>query len=253
MGLYFNEEEQYIYKSEETIDEPNQSVAQIDEWSEFFEAQKKSNTRLQQAFFDLNKVMKQQDQIRKNQWKKINYQLKDLRRNDRKHAEDYENVKGQLTIIDEKNHKLEVMLEQEIIFKKEVMEQLLQVSGTNAEIEQRLKSVEVDNEELLAKLNQQYELQKEMTEQISKQEERHQEVMSRLDSQEAVTEKILRQVTNIRSILFERANYLAEKIENSYQLTSSYIYKLMSGSVEPLQLFLLKQKGQQKESEEQKQ
>ncbi len=253
MGLYFNEEEQYIYQSEEEIDEPNQSVAQIDEWSEFMEAQKKANSILQQSFLDLHQVMKNHEQIRKNQWKKINYQLKDLRRNDRNHAEDYENVKGQLTTINEKNQTLEEMLEEEVLFKREVMEQLLQVSGTNVEIEQRLKSVEVDNAELLAKLNKQYELQKEMTEHISKQEERHQEVMSRLDNQEAITEKILRQVTNIRSILFERANYLAEKIENSYYLTSSYIYKLMNGSVEPLQLFLLKQKGQQKESEEKNQ
>ncbi|WP_313433029.1 hypothetical protein [Siminovitchia terrae] len=250
MSLYFNEEEHYIYKSEEKIDEPNQSVAQIDEWSEFMEAQKKANSILQQSFWDLNQVMKNQEQIRKNQWKKMNYQLKELRRNDRNHAEDHENVKGQLMAIDEKNQKLEGMLEQEILFKKEVMEQLLQVSGTNAEIEQRLKSVEVDNEELLTKLNEQYELQKEMTEQVLKQEERHQEVISRLDNQEAITEKILRQVTNIRSILFERANYLAEKIENSYHLTSSYIYKLMNGSVEPLQLFLLEQKEKEKRKKE---
>ncbi|WP_144462510.1 hypothetical protein [Siminovitchia fortis] len=254
MGLYINEEEHlYIYKSEEEIDEPNQSVAQIDEWAEFLDVQKKANAIWQQSFSDLNKMVEHQEQVRKNQWKKISYQLKDLRRIDRKHDEAHENVKEQLTAIDEKSRRLEEMLDEETLFKKDVMEQLLQVSGTNEEIENRLKSVEADNEELLTKLNEQYELQREMAEQISKQEERHQEVISRLDSQEAVTEKILRQVTNIRSILFERANYLAEKIENSYKLTSSYVYKLMTGSVEPLQLFLLKQKEQKKESKEENQ
>ncbi|VEF46739.1 Uncharacterised protein [Bacillus freudenreichii] len=253
MGLYFNEEEHpYIYQSNEDIDEPNQSVANIDEWSEFMEAQKKANYILQKSFLDLNRLVEHQEKVRKNQWKKISYQLKDLRRYDRKQDEVHENVKEHLTGIDEKNRRLEEMLEQETLFKKEVMEQLLQVGGTNEEIEKRLKSVEAANAELLTKLNDQQEFQREMTEQISKQEERHQEVIGRLDNQEAITEKILRQVINIRSILFERANYLAEKIENSYQLTSSYVYKLMTGSVEPLQLFLLKQKEKEKESEEHK-
>ncbi len=251
MGLYFNEEEHlYIYKNDEEIDAPNQSVVEIDEWTEFKEAQKKANVILQQSFLDLNKMVEHQERIRKNQWKNITYQLKDLRRYDRKHDEIHEDVKDRLTAIDDKNRRLEDMLGEEKLFKEEVMEKLLEASGTNEEIEKRLKSVEIDNEKLLTRLNEQYELQKEMAVQISKQEERHREVIGRLDNQEAITEKILRQVTNIRSILFERANYLAEKIENSYQLTSSYVYKLLTGSVEPLQLFLLKQKGQKKESKE---
>lgn len=216
MGLYFNEDEHpYIYRNDEEINEPNQSIANIDEWSEFIAAQKKNNSILQKSFMDLNTFVEHQEQIRKNQSRKIYYQLNDLRKYDRKHDKVHESVKERLAGIDENSSRLEEKLEQETHFKKEVMEQLLQVSGTNDEIEQRLKSLEAANAKLLSKLNDQQEFQREMTGQISKQEERHQEVIGRLDNQEAVTEKILRQVINIRSILFERVNYLLKKLRTA--------------------------------------
>ena len=121
------------------------------------------------------------------------------------------------------------------------MEKLHSLKQTQQEIENRLEKQKAANEQLLLNLREQHELQKEMADQISKLEANHQEVIERLDSQEALTEKVLRQVKNLRYILFERAGYLAEKIENGYQLTSSYIYKLLTG-----QVFLLEQKEKQK-------
>jgi hypothetical protein len=60
-----------------------------------------------------------------------------------------------------------------------------------------------------------------------------------LDKQEALTEKIYRQLNHIRSILFERTNYLAEKMDEGYKLTSSYVYNLMTGNDQPVSFTLL--------------
>lgn len=250
MGLYFNEEDHYIFKSDEVMDEPNQSVAHINEWTKFRKVQESINGRLRDSFLDIKKMVDVQERARRNQWKKISYQLKDLQRINRRHEEAHAEVKSQVAEMDERAKSLEELLQQEKLFKQEVMEELQRVSKTNEEIEQRLTTAEALNKELLSKLNEQYELQKEMSGQMLQHEDQHQDIVTRLEKQEAVTDKILRQVTHIRSILFERAHFLAEKIEDSYQLTSSYVYKLMTGSVEPWQLFLMKQKQKQKKESE---
>lgn len=68
------------------------------------------------------------------------------------------------------------------------------------------------------------------------------EVLNRLEHQEALTEKITRQIEYFRSILFERTNYLAEKIESGYHHTSSYIANLMGNSDKLPTKFIVNQK-----------
>lgn len=88
----------------------------------------------------------------------------------------------------------------------------------------------------------QLELQKELAEKLSEQTEFQGGVLKRLDTQEALIDKLSRQLNHIRSILFERTNYLAAKIEDGYKVTSSYVYKLMTGSDKPFTFFLLNKK-----------
>jgi hypothetical protein len=96
-------------------------------------------------------------------------------------------------------------------------------------------------------LKTQEDLQKQLSEKISKQEEFQTGVLNRLDQQEALTEKIFRQLNHIRSILFERTNYLAEKIDEGYKITSSYVYKLMTGSDQPITFYLMNNKKEEKQ------
>ena len=96
-------------------------------------------------------------------------------------------------------------------------------------------------------LKTQEELQKQLSEKISKQEEFQTGVLIRLDQQEALTEKIPRQLNHIRSILFERTNYLAAKIDEGYKITSSYVYNLMTGSDQPITFYLMNNKKGEKQ------
>src|SRR5699024_12866080 len=68
-------------------------------------------------------------------------------------------------------------------------------------------------------------------------------MLDRLENQEALMEKFHRQISEFRSILFERSSFLAEKIEDSYNLTSSYFYQLVSGSDTPLTLYMDQRKA----------
>jgi hypothetical protein len=96
-------------------------------------------------------------------------------------------------------------------------------------------------------LKTQEELQKQLSEKLSKQEEYQKGVLTRLDQQEALTEKIFRQINHIRSILFERTNFLAEKIDEGYKITSSYVYNLMTGSDQPITFYLMNNKKGEKQ------
>ena len=86
------------------------------------------------------------------------------------------------------------------------------------------------SEELILKMDQQLELQKKMEIQVLKHENNQDEVISRLENQEALSEKMGRQLDSLRSSLYERTHFLAEKIEESYSSTSSYINKLVNGT-----------------------
>jgi hypothetical protein len=113
------------------------------------------------------------------------------------------------------------------------------------DLQSRLERYEVANHQLVLQLNKQLELQKEVAEKMTKQEEFQGGVLQRLDNQEALIDKISRQINHIRSILFERTNYLATKIDDGYKITSSYVYKLMSGSDQPLTFFLMNQRKEE--------
>ncbi|WML39405.1 hypothetical protein RCG19_19830 [Neobacillus sp. OS1-2] len=103
----------------------------------------------------------------------------------------------------------------------------------------RLEKNEEANQQLAMQMNEQLELQKTAALKMEKQEDLQGSVLKRLDNQDALLDKLARQVNHIRSILFERTNYLASKIEDGYKVTSSYVYKLMTGSEQPLTFYLM--------------
>ncbi len=121
-------------------------------------------------------------------------------------------------------------------------------------IENQLKEIRTSNQKhieyeevIMDLLKTQEELQKQLSEKINKQEEFQTGVLIRLDQQEALTEKISRQLNHIRSILFERTNYLAEKIDEGYKITSSYVYNLMTGSDQPITFYLMNNRKGEKQ------
>ena len=158
-----------------------------------------------------------------------------------------------LTQLMNEQHKANASLEKalsELGFKNQLQEesQLNQwnhVGEQLTDLRKRLERTEDANHQLIVQMKEQMELQKEVSKKITNQEEFQEGVLQRLDSQEALMDKISRQINHIRSILFERTNYLATKIDDGYKITSSYVYKLMTGSDQPLTFLLMNQRKEE--------
>ena len=163
---------------------------------------------------ELKSRNEQQEITQKNQWKQIKYKMKDLKANHLSRLEFESQLVHRLETLDEKNSHLQERVESESPVTKSILEEMNRMSHSHREMAERLKENETSNQVLSAQLNEQMNLQKEITEKLSIHEENQVDVLNRLDQQEALTEKIYRQLNHIRSIIFERTNYLATKLED---------------------------------------
>ncbi|WP_423802132.1 hypothetical protein [Neobacillus sp. SAB-20_R2A] len=207
MSLYINKREHpNVFENKQTIKAPNQSYSRQDFLTELIKEQEKANAALRKTLRELQIQTIKQEESQTSHWNDIGSQLIDLQKSSQSHQE---------------------MMRMQEKFQEEIADKLNRLAVFQKEVTEKLNSQEDFQNQISAKMN--------------KQEEFQEDVLKRLDHQEALTEKISRQLNFIRSILFERTNYLASKIEDGYKLTSSYVYKLMTGSDKPLTFFLMNQ------------
>ncbi len=228
MPLFMNPNEHpTVYKNTVQLQEQNQTICKNDPLGEFFKVQQ-------------NEIQQQYEKYREWQnkrWNEINGQLDSLQSNSMKHTEVEAQILETLNVLDQKGKQLHEVLQKDGLQYQAVSEQIRQQYDKMNEIIARLEQFEETDRFLLNQL--------ESKTQVSEQFQT--DVLIRLDKQEALSEKILRQVNHTRSILFERTNYLAGKIEEGYKLTSSYVYKLMTGSDQPLTFVMLNQKKNERD------
>lgn len=252
MGLFINmDKHPDVYKNNGRIIESNQVFFKKNHLSELVEEQRNANETLQQSFNELKDLFEKQGNKQANQWKYFGNRLYELKKGNLQHEKVESHVMEWLMKLDEKNSILQMTLENELIIKNEFMDHMNNINHSNQEVVNRLTKVGFSNEQLDIKVNEQLDLQKQMSQKISQQEETQNEVLKRLDNQEALTEKISRQIDNFRSILFERTNFLVEKIEKGFNHTTLYFTKLMADTDQSLNHFMIKQKlkENQKKSE----
>jgi len=249
LGLYINNNDQpSVYKNKEDhIVTTNQQVAKYNFMDELLEEQKKSTAELIQSIQDLNKLYDRQVKKQSVQWNNVNTQMKDIQiRND--YLTEYgSQIVEQLTNLDHKYKNLETTLGKDQQLQRSILTEIKSLKDFDQEIANRFDKNEAANQQISDELTEQLELQKELSTKLSSHEEFQSEVVKRLDNQEVLTEKIARQLNHIRSIIFERTNYLAEKIDEGYKLTSTYVYKLMNGNDQPLTFTLMKNKKKEEE------
>ena len=235
MGLFINHDHHpNVYKNQENVHATNQAFVKYNSLTGLLNEQQKANRELMRSLAELESRYEQQEIAQNGQWKLLKYQIKDLKVN-HFHRVEFENQLVQrLETLDKKNSHLQEIVERENPVTKPILEEINSLNNSNREMADRLKENEACNQGLSAQLNEQMNLQKEITEKLSIHEERQVDVLKRLDKQEALTEKISRQLNHIRSIIFERTNYLAMKLEDGYKLTASHVYKLMQGTNQPL-------------------
>lgn len=224
MGLFFNKMEHHaVFKNSTKIKVINQNTSKIDPIAEFMEQQKDANTLLQSHINELESLLAKQLNSQQYQSKEIRQQLNELKA----HNAEHEKFEGctivQLTKLDGK---------------------IDTVNQVSQEIMGKVENFTEENKELSIIMNEQLDVQEKLTDQLAEQKEMQYAAFSRLDSQEALMEKIINQLDYLRSILFERTYFLAKKIEDNFDITSSFIYKLITNSNKSI--LLLMEKEQQK-------
>ncbi|WP_430788029.1 hypothetical protein VBD025_18020 [Virgibacillus flavescens] len=229
MSLYINHgKHDNIFKNQDKLNEPNQSYFKREYFAELVKNQLEVNQSLQNSIYGLKTIIDANERTQSTKWNEINTRLTDLKEINLRHDHQQRYLVDQVNKIETDNKNLQKNLEENRLSDQEILEQIEKLSKSNLEIVNQLENYYKDNQEFFQLMEDQQEVQKQMAEQITKQEVDQEKVLSRIENQEALMEKITRQIDYFRSILFERTNYLAEKIENGYHNTSSYVTKLIS-------------------------
>ena len=263
MGLYVNKSDHPdVYKNKRDVSTSNQEYVRRNFLNDLLNEQQKTNHVLNETINELKSQYKQYKKTQNTKWKSVNRKIHYLKKSNQQHTETDNKILQQLDTLDEKNTDLIDTLSKETLLTESVLKQINHLTQSNKEISNRIEKTEASKEQLFMGLTEQHVLQKEVVdrlanheeiqkaviEKLAHQEEFQTEVLRRLDSQEALTEKIFRQINHIRSILFERTNDLATKIEDGYKLTSTYVYKLMTGSDQPMTFTMIKDKKKKEEN-----
>ncbi|MEH7417576.1 hypothetical protein V7266_20115 [Neobacillus drentensis] len=250
MGLFINKKEHpNLFKNNSQLKVSNQVESRQDFLTELMKEQQKANTALNLALADLQTRYQQQTDAQNTHWKQVDYQLSDLKNNTFRQQKFENEIVTHLHSLHEKNVHLEEIIEKETQVRESLSGQINQISKTCDSIADRLEKNEENQLQLTQQMHEQLEMQRQAAEKLTKQEEIHGGMLERLDHQDAILDKLARQMNHIRSILFERTNYLAGKIEEGYKLTSSYVYKLMTGSEQPLTFYLMNNKKEETHQE----
>ncbi|MFB7140191.1 hypothetical protein ACFCYN_11095 [Gottfriedia sp. NPDC056225] len=243
MGLFINKNEHPdVFKNNEKIQTANQGLVRHNYLAELMEEQQKNNMNLEKSISDLKPHYEQLEELQTNQWNHVINQINSLI------VSNHEREKFDSAMI----QRLQILDANESLEKQTLIDQMISLNKAYTDLTKRLEKSESDNQTLSLQLNQLIEKQNEVAHSLLQQEEFQHGVLDRLDTQEALLERVSHQLNNIRSIIFERASYLTTKIEDSYKLTSDYIYKLIKGS-EKNKTYTTSVNNKKEEKEKQKQ
>lgn len=115
------------------------------------------------------------------------------------------------------NEEMISRLDQHQDLQEEISQQLDQFTLVTDEVMNRLKQLGGSHEEVMSKMDEHHDLQQTMANQVSTIEETQKDLIDRVEGQEGVMDKLMRQVHHLRSILYERTNFLEEKMEKAYE------------------------------------
>ena len=100
------------------------------------------------------------------------------------------------------------------------------LNRSNNEISEPLEKVDNDQTKLLTRMDTQIEQQMNFSKVLEEQTIVQNEMSEQLNQHEGLLEKFSHQLTFLKSVLFERTHFIAEKIDNGYELTTTYLNKL---------------------------
>src|SRR5690606_1485649 len=121
-------------------------------------------------------------------------------------------------------------LEQGNFNQEEIRINMKDLAALGNVFKEQLQLIEKAQQELLEMLQSLDKNQKHLTSKMEEQGDYQSGILNRLETQEAYTDKILRQLDHLRSVIFERAGVIVEKIEKGFNQTTSHITRFFNTS-----------------------
>ncbi|WP_047980345.1 hypothetical protein [Ornithinibacillus contaminans] len=243
MGIFINRENHpNLYKTNQEIKEPNQGYYKSEFLDELFKEQQKINSSLSESLQAFKRSSQRRQFTEDARWRDMTNHLQELNARTLKQEKFELQAKEWLNMLENNNHELQEMLAKDTILNEGLKTEIEQISKSNDAIVNQLTAYEHSNTELTEKINELVALYKTISDELERQGEKQDNVITTVENQEATLEKTYRQLSNLRSILYERTGFVADKIEEGYKFTSSIMYKLLTGTEKPVTLMMLNQK-----------
>lgn len=230
MGLFFNKKNHSDLYKGDSISERNQAIYRTDSLSEAMNEQKKSFDMMNEKYSEMEKQLQKQRRIQSDRWITTGIRFEEILDHQSQHRKFELEAIETLERLERKHKELQKMLETKKIMNEELVEQINMLNQSNVEIADRLEKFDADQEKLLTKMDAQIEKQDQFSFTLEEQRTAQTEIAERIELHEGLIEKMIRQMDFLKSVIFERSHFLAEKIDKSYQLTTTYISNLRGKS-----------------------
>ncbi|MED1672627.1 hypothetical protein [Pallidibacillus thermolactis] len=139
-------------------------------------------------------------------------------------------IQAYFTEIIEQQATHQKQLEQGNFNQEEIRINMKDLAALGNVFKEQLQLIEKAQQELLEMLQSLDKNQKHLTSKMEEQGDYQSGILNRLETQEAYTDKILRQLDHLRSVIFERAGVIVEKIEKGFKQTTSHITRFFNTS-----------------------
>ena len=259
MGLFINDSQHPgVFKNNGELKASNQVEFRSNYLTDFMLSQEATNQSFLDNIIRLNNSQQQYGDQQITHWNEINKRLEYLKELNTQHELVEKQIQSGLQKLEQQNEKLHHLITEEQLGKQRLMEHIEHLDETQHNIKIRLdkseetsgvivqkiddlslKNVEVLSSmeqvsafqhEAMAKMDEQHHFHHTITQQISGLEEAQKDLTSRVDLQEGLLEKIMRQIDHIRFSLYERTNFIEEKMEKLYQASIASFQKIKNGS-----------------------
>ena len=229
MGLYINHDEhKHVFKPKGKLTARQQVYYRRDHLSELIQEQNRLNESIKKSLYELNMSHKQQRHVQNYQWNDTRQQLEELyKQNEQQDVTQLiSSLEQQITEIIRSN-------------KDDHLKQLDMIHQFHDEVLVKINNYAQQYEDVIEKFSEQTINQQKTDDYLAEQEANQEKITKRLEDQEALTQKLVRQVDHLRSIIFERVSYLADKIDTVYKDTSTYLSQTLTKSVLPASRYIM--------------
>lgn len=240
MGTHKNSDvEPHIFKLKNKEISSNQKEFRVNFLQQLLLEQAKMNHSMRNSVEKVNKALQMTNATQDNQHQLMINKLhnheqfyEQMHQYIQKQEMTNELIMKRLTTLEDRNEVILEKIEAERLLTQAILDQ----QSTHDQALDKLTANIEEEKSVITQLKKQDELFDEFNSKLDLQEVFHKTVMERLDQQEGIMKKIIGELDHLRSIIFERASHIVEKIEDNVRRITK-----------PIQHFIVDKETKEKE------